>query len=558
MAQNLEVQLRDEIAQLKGQVVRLKTRLLQYEGEQRSDSFLQQTIPHTDTVHTDSAANNLIIPPQPNLGQRSNTSLQQTCSHTDSTTDNPFIPLQLSLDQRSDTSLQQLHTDTVYTDSVANNPIIPPPPGLDQSSTLEVVLFNPKPSKNVERYTKPRNSNKEYANKGNKAFKEIEKNANSLCRHGSVHQSDSQSVDTIVPAPGAISKGPITSLCERGKVLAVAILSFIQNAGQAETKARGAIFYFLILILASSRLRLLSNDQAHELLEILDVKGTSYEWRQKILRAGAWLNDDVIVALYKKGWKPALAMTAFSLKCLRQIVAPSRPYLYAELRRKDKDLIIQILEDNKEFLEKNVSSLISGPDYIIQQVPELSASQDKICEVLQVPADIPNLSTSPLQLIPSGVDNFDNGLQNPTAKKRTSDGLSNSKLCQKIRRIQTNSRAEPSSALTTFPRRHQTELLEGNHIYADEDTTNPAQYHEGYIEPAQEQVVVFPQYFQGHEQSYSQLMQTINPAQAAIFPQYFHGYEQSYSQLMPTTNPAQYHEGYIELAQEQVPDVNFG
>ncbi|KAH8710092.1 hypothetical protein GQ44DRAFT_776753 [Phaeosphaeriaceae sp. PMI808] len=255
-----------------------------------------------------------------------------------------------------------------------------------------------------------------------------------------------------------LSKDPNTPLRQTSQALAGQIASIVHEADELETKVRRSVFYFFLFIIACLRLEFPTTDEAHDLLKVAAIHSECKEWLQRLLNKVFWLNDSIIGGLLEKGWPLDLATTAVSL------IAPTRPWRYSEILYSDRDAILERFESFEEFFKENATGLdvISGPDYIIKQVPELQASYDKICDVLtKFNITKPTSLSHP---VPAAVGNSDT-----VDRNRMSDKSSTYDQRGKTRRIEGNSSIEPNSTLRTLS---ETELSEENSIPSQERHKN--------------------------------------------------------------------------------------
>lgn len=105
------------------------------------------------------------------------------------------------------------------------------------------------------------------------------------------------------------------SAFERGRLLARSVASLLLQAQLVDSQARVWLFSFLSSIVALVKLAILSDAEADDLMRILDVDGErTYYYRRQILAGAAWMNDEVLLGLYEKGWELDHATAAVALR----------------------------------------------------------------------------------------------------------------------------------------------------------------------------------------------------------------------------------------------------
>jgi hypothetical protein len=154
-------------------------------------------------------------------------------------------------------------------------------------------------------------SDKSLKTKGDKALDEIRSNFDTWCTLPASDIPASESNERNGCAPGTTLGAFIYN---QSKTWAKNIATFVHELNQGEIVGRTATFYFLMLILAAVRLKLMAEDDALDLIDILTSKTKKPDtgWRRRLLGSFGQINDDIIVVLCKDGWTAAVVTKALA------------------------------------------------------------------------------------------------------------------------------------------------------------------------------------------------------------------------------------------------------
>jgi hypothetical protein len=144
---------------------------------------------------------------------------------------------------------------------------------------------------------------------GDKALDEIRVNLHIWCSQSVSDISASHSNEISVRDPRTTLE---ISIHDIGKAWAKSIATSVDELNQGEMLLRMAIFYFLMFTLAILRLKLITNAEALDLIEVLTAKNTDLKWRRRLLASTIQINDDIIVELCNDNWTAGVATTALS------------------------------------------------------------------------------------------------------------------------------------------------------------------------------------------------------------------------------------------------------
>lgn len=255
-----EARLQQRVEELEDEVARLKARLLQYEGNETPHVAHKPTTVSHNNFSTN--INHTTLPPSP------------------VTTIPPEHLQRARLPQRSCTA-PSLRSGTA-------------PP-------FEVLVLDLKDGNTA--------SVKSTGKKGDKAIDEIRANLDIWCNQSASDISASHSNEITVRDPDTTLG---SSIHDRGKAWAQSVATTVNKLTQKEMLVRAEIFYFLIFTLVASRLQVITEEGALELLSIVAATDSTSVWLRRLLTSIAWINDDIIVELCQEGWLAAVATTAMS------------------------------------------------------------------------------------------------------------------------------------------------------------------------------------------------------------------------------------------------------
>jgi hypothetical protein len=167
----------------------------------------------------------------------------------------------------------------------------------------------------------------------------------------------------IVRTPRMDATDPTGSAYDIGTKIAKDTATMLDKSDLANAMASMGLFYFLSSLHVLQQLRMISLDQADELMNHLDAKLNSRSHRRRIRAGAIWFHKKVISIMCSQGWEigHAIAVVAISMSGPRSCAvmltvipdAPPRPYKYDDIScRKNEEPVIEALKSVKDISKR--------------------------------------------------------------------------------------------------------------------------------------------------------------------------------------------------------------